>query len=73
MTVVIRMIDDFVVQPLCFAKAVDMHPLTVILLLLIGHEMMGVGGMLLAIPLATIMKVSAVESFWGLKNYRITS
>lgn len=73
MTLMIRMIDDFVVQPLCFAKSVDMHPLTVILLLLIGHEMMGVGGMLLAIPLATIIKVSAVESFWGLKNYRITA
>ena len=73
MALVIRMIDDFVVQPLCFAKSVDMHPLTVILLLLIGHEMMGVGGMLLAIPLATIIKVSAVESFWGLKNYRITA
>ena len=73
MTLLIRMADDFVVQPLCFAKSVDMHPLTVILLLLIGHEMMGVGGMLLAIPLATIIKVSAVESFWGLKSYRITS
>jgi len=35
--------------------------------------MLGVGGMLLAIPLATILKVSAVETFWGLKNYRITS
>jgi putative permease len=72
MTLIIRGIDDFVVQPLCFAKSVDMHPLTVILLLLIGHQMLGVGGMLLAIPLATIIKVSAVEAFWGLKNYRIT-
>lgn len=73
MTLIIRMIDDFIVQPLCFAKSVDMHPLTVVLLLLIGHEMLGVGGMLLAIPLATILKVSAVETFWGLKNYRITA
>jgi predicted PurR-regulated permease PerM len=44
LSLVIRMIDDFVVQLLCFAKSVDMHPLTVILLLLIGHQMMGVGG-----------------------------
>ncbi|HCA80032.1 MAG TPA: hypothetical protein DEP53_09895 [Bacteroidetes bacterium] len=73
MTVIIRLIDDFVVQPLCFARSVDMHPLTVILLLLIGHEILGVGGMLLAIPLATIIKVSAVETHWGLKNYRITA
>jgi predicted PurR-regulated permease PerM len=73
MTVIIRMADDFVVQPLCFSKSIKMHPLTVILLLLLGHEILGVGGMLLAIPLATIIRVSAVESFWGLKNYRITA
>jgi putative permease len=73
MTLLIRLTDDFVVQPLCFAKTIDMHPLTVLLLLIIGHEILGVGGMLLAIPLATIIKVSAVETYWGLKNYRITA
>jgi predicted PurR-regulated permease PerM len=73
MTIIIRLIDDFVVQPLCFARSVNMHPLTVILLLLVGHETLGVGGMLLAIPLATIIKVSTVETYWGLRNYRITA
>ena len=73
MTLIIRLTDDFVVQPLCFAKTIDMHPLTVLLLLIIGHEILGVGGMLLAIPLATIIKVSSVETYWGLKNYRITA
>ena len=73
MTLIIRLTDDFVVQPLCFAKTIDMHPLTVLLLLIVGHEILGVGGMLLAIPLATIIKVSAVETYWGLKNYRITA
>lgn len=73
MTLIIRFIDDFVVQPWCFARSVDMHPLTVLLLLIIGHEILGIGGMLLAIPLATIVKVSAVETYWGLKNYRITA
>lgn len=73
MTIIIRMLDDFIVQPLCFARSVDMHPMTVILLLLIGHEMLGIGGLLLAIPLATVLRVSAVETHWGLKNYRISS
>ena len=71
MTLLIRLTDDFVVQPLCFSKTINMHPLTVLLLLIIGHEILGVGGMLLAIPLATVIKVSAVEMYWGLKNYRI--
>jgi predicted PurR-regulated permease PerM len=73
LTLFIRFTDDFVVQPLCFSRTIDMHPLTVLLLLILGHEILGVGGMLLAIPLATIIKVSAVETYWGLKNYRITA
>jgi putative permease len=73
MTLIIRLTDDFVIQPMCFSRTIDMHPLTVLLLLIIGHEVLGVGGMLLAIPLATIIKVSAVETYWGLKSYRITA
>ncbi|MBI2619794.1 MAG: AI-2E family transporter [Ignavibacteriales bacterium] len=73
LTVAIQTIDNIVVQPLCFAKAVDMHPLTVILVLVVGNELMGVVGMLLAIPIATILKVSTVETYWGLRNYQITA
>jgi putative permease len=72
-TLAVQMIDNIIVQPVCFAKTVDMHPLTVILVLVVGNELMGVAGMLLAIPIATILKVSAVETYWGLKNYQITA
>ncbi len=72
-TFAVQMIDNIFVQPLCFAKTVDMHPLTVIIVLVIGNELMGVAGMLLAIPIATILKASAVETYWGLKNYQITA
>jgi predicted PurR-regulated permease PerM len=73
LTFAIQMIDNTVVQPLCFSKSIDMHPVTVILVLIIGNELMGVAGMLVAIPLFTILKASATETFWGLKNYRITA
>jgi putative permease len=69
----VQTVDNTFVQPLCFAKTVDMHPLTVIIVLIVGNELMGVAGMLLAIPVATILKASAVESYWGLKNYQITA
>jgi len=72
-TFLVQLIDNVLVQPLCYSKTVDMHPLTVILVLVVGNELMGIIGMLLAIPLFTIVKVSAVETYWGLKNYRITS
>lgn len=70
---VVQTIDNTFIQPLCFAKTVDMHPLTVIIVLIVGNELMGVAGMLLAIPIATILKASAVETYWGLKNYQITA
>jgi predicted PurR-regulated permease PerM len=72
LTLAIQAIDNIIVQPLCFAKTVDMHPLTVIVVLIVGGQLMGVLGMLLAIPLYTILKVTAVETHWGLKEYRIT-
>ena len=72
-TFAVQMIDNIIVQPMCFAKTVDMHPLTVIIVLVVGNELMGVAGMLLAIPIATILKASAVESYWGLKHYKITA
>ncbi len=72
-TLSIQMIDNIIVQPICFAKTVDMHPVTVIFVLIIGNELLGIAGMLLAIPIATILKAIAVETYWGLKHYRITS
>ncbi len=71
--VIVQLLDNIIIQPLCFSKTVDMHPVTVILVLIIGNSLMGVAGMLLAIPIATILKSSAVETYWGLKNYQITA
>jgi putative permease len=70
---IIRLIDDMVLQPLCFGKSLDMHPVAVVLTLLIGHQLMGVAGMVISIPIATILRVSAKETYWGLKHYTITA
>jgi predicted PurR-regulated permease PerM len=71
--VFVQLLDNIIIQPLCFSKTVDMHPVTVILVLIIGNSLMGIAGMLVAIPIATILKESAVETYWGLKNYQITA
>jgi putative permease len=71
--VCVQLIDNVIIQPLCFSKTVDMHPVLVILVLIIGNSMMGIAGMLLAIPIATILMASAFETYWGLKNYQITA
>lgn len=72
LTVIVQLIDNVIVQPYCFSKTVDMHPVTVIIVLLLGNSLMGVVGMLLAIPIATILKASFIQTYWGLKHYRIT-
>jgi predicted PurR-regulated permease PerM len=70
---IIRLVDDFALQPLCFGKSLDMHPVAVVLTLIIGHQLMGVSGMVISIPIATILRVCAKEAYWGLKHYTITA
>ncbi len=63
--------DNGFVQPYVFAKSVDMHPIAIILLILAGSQFWGVIGMLLAVPLATVVKTLATEIYYALKNYKI--
>jgi predicted PurR-regulated permease PerM len=50
----------------------SIHPLVMFLVILIGNEVLGVTGMVLAVPIYTIITVTARETNWGLKNYKIT-
>jgi predicted PurR-regulated permease PerM len=71
MFVIIYSIDNGFIQPNVFSKATDLHPLAIIILILIGSQLLGIIGMLLAVPTATIIKTAAKEIYLGYKNYRI--
>ncbi len=71
-TVVVQQLDQIFVQPTVFSKIMSIHPLTMFLVILIGGELLGVVGMVLSIPIYTIIVVTAKETNWGLKSYRIT-
>lgn len=71
MFLIIYTIDNGFVQPNVFSKSVDMHPLVIILLILIGSQIMGVLGMLLAVPTATVIRTAAKEIYFAYKNYSI--
>jgi len=71
MFVIIYTIDNGYIQPNVFAKSTDMHPLVIILLILIGSTLLGIFGMLLAVPAATVIKTAAKEIYLGYKNYKI--
>ena len=66
----IRLLDDTVVQPLTISKSVKMHPLTVIFAILIGAQIYGIIGMLFAVPIAGIIKVILTEFYFGLQRYK---
>lgn len=68
----VQQVDQVFVQPTVFSKIMDIHPLVLFLVILVGNETLGVMGMVLAVPIYTIILVTATETNWGLKNYRIT-
>lgn len=63
--------DNGFVQPYVFAKSVDMHPIVIILLVIAGSQLFGVIGMLLAVPLASVIKTASQEIYFAFKNYKI--
>ncbi len=71
MVAIIYVIDNSVFQPYVFSKSTDMNPITIIILILLGNEIMGAFGALMAIPLATILTVSARETIRGFRNYKL--
>lgn len=71
MFIIIYSFDNGYVQPNVFSKSTDMHPLLIIVLILLGSQIMGVFGMLLAVPIATVVKTAAREIYHGYRNYKI--
>lgn len=67
----IQLFENVFVSPFIVSKSVSLHPLTIIVVILIGGQLMGIMGMLLAVPTASIVKVTGQELTWGIKNYRI--
>ncbi len=64
--------DNGFVQPNIFSKSTDMHPLIIIILIIVGNQLLSVVGMLLAVPVATVIKTAAFEIYHGFKNFKIT-
>ena len=60
---VIKGLDDFVLQPLLYSERVKAHPLEVFIVILLAGSVAGIIGMLLAIPAYTVVRVFAKEFF----------
>ncbi len=60
---IVNITDAFFLQPLIYSNSVKAHPLEIFLVILIGATVGGIGGMLLAVPSYTILRVIAKEFF----------
>jgi predicted PurR-regulated permease PerM len=55
--VVYQQLENHLLQPLIFSRTVKLNPLTVIVAILVGAELLGMLGALLAIPAASMIQV----------------
>jgi len=68
---VVQMLDNLVFQPMLFSRSADMHPVAILFIILIGAETAGILGMLIAIPLATVIKITITQLSWSFNNYQV--
>jgi predicted PurR-regulated permease PerM len=73
--IVWQRVEDYVVQPLVYRRAVNVNPLVTIISLLVGAELLGILGVLLAIPTAAAAQI-ILREWWsarGLKAAPVSS
>ncbi|MDM8550568.1 AI-2E family transporter [Desulfobacterales bacterium HSG2] len=59
----IQAVEGFVLQPKIVGRGAGLHPLAVMFALLLGAQF-GIGGMIIAVPLASIIRVLILEFYW---------
>ena len=65
-------VDNGFFQPYVFSKSLNIHPIIIILLIVSGGQIGGMVGMLLAVPIATVIKTAVREIYFAVTNYKIT-
>jgi predicted PurR-regulated permease PerM len=68
--VIYQQLENHLLQPLIFSRTVQLNPLTVLLSILIGVEIAGILGALLAIPVAGIIQIVA-RDIWDTRQGRL--
>ncbi|HMO38080.1 MAG TPA: AI-2E family transporter [Saprospiraceae bacterium] len=57
--VTVQMLDNYVLMPLIYSSTVKAHPLEIFIVILVGAQLNGILGMVLAIPTYTVVRVIA--------------
>jgi predicted PurR-regulated permease PerM len=68
--IVYQQFENSVLQPLVYRRAVNLHPLAVITAILIGSNLLGVLGALIAIPIAAAIQIT-LKDIWANRPSRV--
>ncbi len=68
--IVYQQIENTVIQPQIQKRAVDIHPFFVLVSVLFGSTLFGIGGALLAIPVAASIQIAVVE-WWRFRHGQV--
>ena len=66
---VIQIIDNAVITPLIIGKSVELGPVTTIVVVLLGEQLLGLMGLLMAVPIAAMCKLIIEEVWTEFKGY----
>lgn len=61
-------VDNFILIPILISRFSDLHPLWVIIAILMGGKLYGILGMIIGVPVASIIKIAIIET----RQYRST-
>jgi len=67
----VQLMDNVFVAPVVVARSVNLHPLVVIFVVLVGSQLFGAIGMILAVPSTAVIKVSVQTIYEGLRSYSV--
>lgn len=67
LSLIVQLIDALIFQPLVISKVVKAHPLEIFLVILIAGTLAGIGGMIIAVPVYTILRIIAKEFLFNFK------
>lgn len=65
---VVQLIDNLITQPVVFGRSVRSHPLEIFIAIIVGGLLFNIGGMIVAVPVYTTIKVISQEF---LSEYKI--
>jgi len=59
----VQFIDNFFLQPFIFSNTVNIHPLEIFIVILLAGTLVGIAGMIIAIPTYSMIRIIAREFF----------